>query len=60
MNEHPWLKPVVRAALLPAVGGALFLARAPAAAQAAIFCIGIAFGALLILRKRTFLHGGPR
>ncbi len=27
INEHPWLKPVVRTALMPAVGGAMFMTR---------------------------------
>jgi hypothetical protein len=33
INEHPGLKPVVRAALLPAVGGAMFMTRSSALAK---------------------------
>jgi hypothetical protein len=60
MNEHPWLKPVVRTALLPAVGGALFLTRTSLAMQVSVlFCITLA-GILLVLRRKAMLRGGSR
>lgn len=40
MNEHPWLKPVVRTALLPAVGGAMFMTRTSVTTKAMIL-VGI-------------------
>lgn len=39
MNEHAWTKPVVRIALLPAVGTALFLVHAPAELKIAVLLI---------------------
>lgn len=46
MNSHPWLKPVVRAALMPAVGGALFMTRTTAITKTFVLAV---FAGLLIL-----------
>jgi hypothetical protein len=46
MNSHPWLKPVVRAALMPAIGGALFMTKTSAITKTFVIAV---FAGLLIL-----------
>jgi len=46
MNSHPWLKPVVRAALMPAIGGALFMTKTSAMTKT--FVIALAMGLLIL------------
>ena len=41
LNDHPWLKPPVRLALLPLVAGSMFLINTSPLAQAAIFASAI-------------------
>jgi len=60
LNAHPWLKPVVRAALLPAVGGALFLTRTSTFAQLAMLLLFSFTATALILYKKGFKRGGSR
>jgi len=59
LNAHPAWKPAVRAALLPAVGAALFLTRTPPITQfvAVMFAI-FALAAVIAYRRRSG-HGGP-
>jgi hypothetical protein len=46
MNSHPWLKPVMRAALMPAIGGALFMTKTSALTKTFVIAV---FAGLLIL-----------
>jgi hypothetical protein len=56
LNVHPWLKPAVRAALMPAVGGALFLTRTSLLIKLTVFLsVGFLLG---WLRYKKFLHSG--
>jgi hypothetical protein len=49
INEHPSLKPVVRAALLPVVGGAMFVMRASMLVKMIVF---LALGLLIVFSSR--------
>ncbi len=60
LNERPWLKPIVRTALRPAVGGALFLASASTVTQLMGLCLFILMIAMLVIYKKNIGHGGPR
>jgi hypothetical protein len=60
LNEHPWLKPVVRTALMPAVGGALFLTRTSTATQLLVLLLVSLMTAALIMYKKGFWRGGSR
>jgi hypothetical protein len=61
LNAHEWLKPVVRTALLPAVGGALFMTRTSLLTKAAVLILtGGLLGCLLIYRRKLVRSGGPR
>ena len=54
ITDHSWLKPVVRTALLPAVGGALFMTRTSLLTKVAVLILaGILSGCLLQRRKRV-------
>ena len=57
LNVHPWLKPAVRAALMPAVGGALFLTRTSLLIK---FIILLSVGFLLgwLRYRKKFVHSG--
>ena len=55
INEHPWLKPVVRAALMPAVGGAMFMTRTSMFTKTIVFMF---IGLLAIIRLRTLQKKG--
>ncbi len=60
LNEHPWLKPVARTALLPAVGGALFLTRtSPVTQLLVLFLFGLIIAAL-VMYKKNVRRGGSR
>lgn len=60
LNEHPWLKPVVRAALMPAVGGALFLTRTSTVTQLLVLFLLSTMIAVLVLHKKSVERGGSR
>ncbi len=58
---HPGYKPLVRAALLPAVGIALFMTKMPLALKFGfIMMIAACLVAYAFYRKRLSGHGGPR
>lgn len=57
LNAHPWLKPLVRAALMPAVGGALFLTRTSLLIKLTVLLsVGFLLGSLRYRKK--FVHSG--
>ena len=57
LNAHPWLKPAVRAALMPAVGGALFLTRTSLLIKLTVLLsVGFLLGCLRYRKK--FVHSG--
>jgi hypothetical protein len=59
INVHPWLKPVVRIALMPAVGCALFLTRATLLTKLIVLILaGLAAGSLIFIYRRKFVHSG--
>ena len=60
LNEHPWLKPVVRTALMPAVGGALFLTRTSTVTQLLVLFLLILMTAMLVMYKKVVKRGGSR
>ncbi len=60
LNEHPWLKPVVRTALLPAVGGALFLTRASTVTQLVALLLFTLMIAVLVMYIKGVVRGGSR
>jgi hypothetical protein len=60
LNEHPWLKPVVRTALMPAVGGALFLTRTSPATRLLVLFLLIIMTAALVIYKKNIRRGGSR
>jgi Fibronectin type III domain len=60
LNAHPGFKPVVRAALLPAVGAAIFLTETSAAARFLVLLITGSAIALGFSRKRRSRTGGLR
>lgn len=51
INEHPWLKPVVRAGLLPVVGTATLMTRTSVAAKMAIIIFTMLMLSLIVQRK---------
>jgi hypothetical protein len=53
LNEHPEWKPVVRAALLPAVGVAMFLTQTSSLTKAMVLIIGLSLVLLLVRNKLT-------
>lgn len=59
--EHPWLKPVVRTALLPAVAGAMFLTgtSGPVKAVVVLF-LSVGAGSLFLLYRRKLSRAGGR
>jgi hypothetical protein len=61
INAHPWTKPLVRIALMPAVGVALFMTRASFLVKLLIMmlCL-ISITAYTIRRKKQFRAGGVR
>lgn len=60
LEAHPGFKPVVRAALLPAVGAALFLTKASATAKLVVLLIIVSTIALGFSRKKRSRAGGLR
>lgn len=60
LNEHPWLKPVVRTALMPAVGGALFLTSVSTATQLLVLFMFSLMIAVLVMYKKGVTRGGSR
>lgn len=59
ISEHPWLKPVVRTALLPAVGGAMFMTRTAGLEKAVVLSI-LTGGIGYLLYRRKYLRSGGR
>ena len=59
INAHPWLKPAVRMALMPAVGGALFMTRASAPVKA-VTLVSAGLLILSLLARKKLLHAGGR
>jgi hypothetical protein len=57
LNEHPEWKPVVRAALLPAVGVAMFLMHTSSLTKAMVLLIGLSLVLLLVKNKLTSSGG---
>ncbi len=60
LNTHPWLKPVVRTALMPAVGGALFMTRTSLPSKVAVLLLVGLLSWYLVLRKKFVKSGGVR
>lgn len=60
INAHTWLKPVVRTALMPAVGGALFMTRTSSLTKAAVLILAGILSGYLLLRRRRMHSGGER
>jgi parallel beta-helix repeat protein len=60
LNEHPAYKPLVRAALLPAVGAAIFMTRTSPALKLGLMIFVISIAVFLITRKRKTGLGGVR
>lgn len=58
LNAHPEYKPVVRAALMPAVGVALFLTRTSLFLKLGLMLIAGCAGAFMAYRKRFSASGG--
>jgi len=60
INVHAWLKPVVRTALMPAVGGALFMTRTSLLTKAAVLILAGILSGYLLLRRKHVHSGGER
>jgi hypothetical protein len=58
LNTHPGYKPLVRAALLPAVGISLFLTKTSPTLKITIMLIAVCFFVFLFHRKRLSSSGG--
>jgi hypothetical protein len=52
INDHPWLKPFVRTALMPAVGGAMFMTRTSMITKTLTLFMFVLFVTYLIRRTR--------
>jgi hypothetical protein len=59
LNEHSWLKPAVRAALMPAVGGALFMIHTSLSTKIVVILF-IGFLPVYLLRRKFMRSGGMR
>ncbi len=57
LNAHSWLKPVTRAALLPAVGGAVFMTQTSMLTKTIVFAV---MSVVVIFSFRRKLYGGSR
>ena len=60
LNAHPWLKPVVRTALMPAVDGALFLTKTSTVTQLTVLFLFSLMIAALVIYKKNVGRGGSR
>jgi hypothetical protein len=60
INAHTWLKPVVQTALMPAVGGALFMTRTSSLTKVAVLILAGILAGYLIQRRKHVLSGGER
>jgi hypothetical protein len=60
INAHTWLKPVVRTALMPAVGGALFMTRTSSLTKVAVLILAGILAGYLIQRRKHAHSGGER
>jgi hypothetical protein len=58
INAHSWLKPVVRTALMPAVGGALFMTRTSLLTKAVVLILAGALSGVLMRRRKHVYSGG--
>jgi hypothetical protein len=59
LNAHPGYKPLVRAALLPAVGVSLFMTKSPFAVLVGLPVCVVCIVSYLYLRRRSLRVGGP-
>jgi hypothetical protein len=60
LNEHPQYKPLVRAALLPAIGMALFMTQTSQALKIVLLMIMLCFLIYALYRQRLSRSGGLR
>lgn len=60
LNAHPGYKPVVRAALMPAVGISLFLTQTSVAMKIVLMILASCGIAYLLYRRRLSVSGGSR
>ncbi|HEX9113372.1 MAG TPA: CFI-box-CTERM domain-containing protein, partial [Nitrospirota bacterium] len=60
LNAHPGYKPLVRAALLPAVGVSLFITKAPFAVLVGLPVCVVFIVSYSYFRRRSLRTGGPR
>lgn len=59
INKHSWLKPAVRVALMPAVGGALFMIHTSLPTKIVVILF-IGFLPVYLLRRKFMRSGGMR
>ena len=60
ITAHAWLRPVVRTALMPAVGGALFMTRTSLLTKAAVLILAGILSGYLMQRRKHVHSGGER
>jgi hypothetical protein len=60
LDAHPGYKPVVRAALLPAVGVSLFMIQTSLAIKTGLLMIAVCISAIAFRRRRLSGSGGSR
>ena len=60
INEHPWLKPAVRAALLPLIGIAFFMLETSLTLKLAVMLCSGLFSTMIMKRKYSIRSGGAR
>ena len=58
INAHPWLKPLVRVALMPLVGGALFMLGTSLLAKVILMVFIGLMSVYLVQRRKLFRSGG--
>ncbi len=58
MNAHPWLKPVVRIALLPLIGAAWFITEAALSAKVMVLFLAGLMSSFVIVKRKSLRSGG--
>jgi hypothetical protein len=58
LNIHPWLKPVVRTTLMPAVAGALFMTKTSLLTKTAVLVLVMFVAGYFALYRRKSLQSG--
>jgi hypothetical protein len=58
LNIHPWLKPVVRTTLMPAVAGALFMTKTSLLTKTAVLVLVVFVAGYFVLYRRKSLQSG--